>query len=73
MTPDIILVLGLALLVLTIPGLVASYSDGRSIRLSGLSMLVGVGLVAYAYSQTPGGYQLTDVPDVIVRVVGQMF
>ena len=71
MTPDVMLVMGLALLILTIPGLMAGVSEGRSIRFSGLSFLAAVGLIGYAYMQKPGGYQLSEVPDVIVRVIGQ--
>jgi len=73
MQPDLMFVLGLALLVLTIPGLIATYSEGRSIRFSGLSFLAAIGLIAYAYSQKPGGYQLVEIPDVIMGVIGQFF
>ena len=72
MTPDVMLVLGLGLSILTIPGLLAGFSEGRSIRLSSLSFLVAVGLIGYAYTQKPGGYQLSEVPDVIVQVIGQI-
>ncbi|EBA05349.1 50S ribosomal protein L35 [Rhodobacteraceae bacterium HTCC2150] len=59
-------------MVLTIPGLISTFSEGRSIRFSGLSFLASVGLVAYAYTQKPGGYQIDEIPDVIVRVIGQL-
>lgn len=67
---DLYLVIGLVILVFSIPSIVSSYSDGRAPRIAALLLLAGGGMVVYALTQKGGGYTLEDIPRAFVRVVG---
>lgn len=72
MTNDVYLVIGLMVLVLTIPSIVSSFSEGRAPRYAAIMVLIGGGLVAIAVSQKPGGYAIQDVPNAFARVIGSV-
>ena len=69
MDTDLILVIGLALAVLSIPSVVSAFSDGRAPRASALTVLIAGGMIVYAINTHPGGYALEDVPDAVLHVV----
>ena len=48
-------------------------SDSRAPRASALTVLIGGALILYAVQSKPGGYELGEVPDVFVSVVGRYF
>ncbi|MGD9863135.1 MAG: hypothetical protein AB7S99_07975 [Pseudodonghicola sp.] len=68
---DLILVLGLGVLLFSIPAAVSAYSDGRRPTLPALSLLIGAGMVGFAYVSHPGGYALSALPEVFFTVVGR--
>lgn len=70
MSSDLILVIGLVLGLFAIPGIVSALSDRRSLRVAGLVLIVACGLIFWASHKKPGGYSLGDVPDAVVRVLG---
>lgn len=72
MTNDILLIIGIGIAALAIPAIVGAFSDGRTPRTPAIMIMMAGGLIALAVSQQPGGYTLNDVPDVFVRVVGQV-
>jgi len=72
MTYDTYLVIGLIILVFTIPSIVSAYSEGRAPRIAAIMLLIGGGLTAYAVTQNPIGYTIQDVPQAFVRVIGQL-
>jgi hypothetical protein len=59
---------GLVLLVLSIPSIVAVYADRYIPRLSVLLCLLGVLAVGWA---SPTGYGLADIPTVLVHVIAR--
>ncbi len=67
---DIYLVIGLVILVFSIPSIVSSYSEGRAPRIAAIMLLIGGGMVVYALTQKVGGYTFEDIPRAFVRVVG---
>lgn len=67
---DIYLVIGLIVLVFTIPSIVSSFSEGRAPRIAAIMLLIGGGMVGYALTQKGGGYTIEDIPRAFVRVVG---
>lgn len=69
---DIYLTVGVVLLVFAIPSVVSALSDGHAPRVASILLLIGGGLVAWAATQKPGGYALTELPEVFVSVVGQL-
>ena len=53
MDTDLILVIGLALAVLSIPSVVSAFSDGRAPRASALTVLIAGGMIVYAINSHP--------------------
>lgn len=71
MDPDVLLTIGLAILVLSIPSMLSAVSEGRAPRASALTLLIAFGCILYAMSTAPGGYRLDDIPAAVMRAVGQ--
>ncbi len=71
MDHDLALVIGLVVGVFSIPSIVSSVSDRRTPRVAAVALLVGGGLFTWALTQKPGGYQISEIPDVMVQVVAR--
>ncbi len=71
MDPDISLVAGLILAVLALPAVVSAFSDGRTPRVAAIVMIAAGGLVVFALTNKPGGYQMQDIPQVFFQVLGK--
>ena len=73
MDTDIALTVGVILLVLSVPSLLAAWVESRAPRL-GMIMVIGAGaLIVYALITHPGGYAFTEVPGVMVGVLAGFF
>ena len=72
MDPDTSLVVGMALVALSIPAIMSALSDRRAPRAAAVTLVIAGGLVVYAVNAKPGGYRLQDVPDVLYSVIGDM-
>ena len=64
-------VLGGVLVAFAVPGLMSAFSDNRAPRVSGVVLLIGVGMIAYTTQQRPGGYTFETAPDVLLRVIAR--
>jgi hypothetical protein len=71
MDPDLALVFGIVLAVLSVPSIMSAITDGRAPRASALTILIGGGLILYAIQNHPGGFAMADIPDVFVRVAAR--
>lgn len=71
MDPDLFLVIGLFLAVLTIPSLLSAFSESRAPRAASIVVLVAGVLIVVALTNKPGGYTIGEIPDVIFRVIGR--
>lgn len=71
MDTDLTLVLGLAILVLAIPSLLAAFAESRPPRVGAVMVLVGGVLVVVALTQKPSGYTFSEVPDAVFSVIGR--
>jgi len=69
---DFYFVLGLVLGILSIPSIISAYSDGNTPRFSAIMVVIAGGLMAYAASNKPGGYELSEIPAVFMSVVSQI-
>ncbi len=68
---DLILVIGLIITILAIPARFSAAVDGRPPRGAAIMILLGGGLVVIALSQHPSGYQIAELPEVVMRVIGR--
>ena len=71
MDTDLALIIGLVLGALSVPSILSAFSDKRAPRASALTILIAGGLILYAMQMKPGGYQISDVPDVFVGIVAK--
>jgi hypothetical protein len=70
---DIIFVSGFILVILSIPSILASFSESRWPFLGGSMALIGGALVLWALKESPEGYALKDVPLVLTKVLARLF
>ena len=71
MDADLFFSIGVVLLVLAAPAAISAFSDSRPPRAAALLLLLGGVLLALAIWQRPTGYSLSEIPDVITRVIGR--
>jgi hypothetical protein len=69
--PDLFLTIGVVLGVLTIPSLLSAWTDGRTPRFGAIMVFVAVIMVAVAANNKPTGYQISDVPTIMLNVVSR--
>jgi hypothetical protein len=69
MDTDLMLVIGVVICVLTIPSLLAAFSESRPPRAASIMVLIGGILVVLALTQKPSGYTFGEIPDVFLRVL----
>lgn len=72
MDPDLMLVIGLAVGTLSIPSLMGALIDWRLPPVPLLLALVSGGLIWLAVRDSPDGYAISEIPDVIVNVIGRV-
>ena len=72
MDPDIALTMGAAVAVFSIPSILSALTDGRSPRVSLVTVLIGGGLIVYALRAKPGGYTWAELPHVFATVVSHI-
>ncbi len=71
MDPDLILVIGIILVVLSIPSLLSAFAESRAPRTATILGLVGGVMIVYAVQTYAPGYRISEIPDVFLRVVGR--
>ncbi len=68
MDNDLMLVVGLVIAGFSIPSIISAISDSRAPRASAITVLIAGGLILIAINGNPGGYSLSSIPDVFIRV-----
>jgi hypothetical protein len=71
MDPDLLIVIGLVIGGFSIPSILGAIADGRVPRAAAIAVMVAGGLIVLAINENPGGYTITDMPDVFVSVVAR--
>ena len=71
MDTDLALVIGIVFAGLSVPSILSALSDRRAPRASAITVLIAGGLIVFAVQGKPGGYQLSELPDVFVNVVAR--
>ena len=69
--PDLLLVIGIVLGLLSIPSLLSAFSESRTPRTGAIMVLVSGVLIAVALSRHSAGYSFAEIPDVFIRVIGR--
>ena len=69
MDNDLILVMGILAGVLSIPALLAAFSESRPPRIGAVLVLISGVLLAVALTQKGGGYRIDEIPDIILSVI----
>jgi hypothetical protein len=72
MSMDQILVISIIIIALAIPSLLAAYSESRAPRAAAIMLMIGGVLMVVALTQKPGGYKFDEIPNVFVRVIGEL-
>ncbi len=70
MNNDQLLVTGIVLCALSLPSLLAAYSESRAPRAGAVLLLVGGVLLVLAMTRQPSGYTFAEIPHIFVRVIG---
>ena len=68
---DVFLIIGLVIVVFAIPAIFSAVRDGHAPRVPALVILIGGGLATFAATQKPGGYEITEIPDIFMHVISQ--
>ncbi len=71
MDPDLALVIGIVLGVLSVPSILSALSDRRAPRASAITILIAGGLIILAIQGKPGGVTLEKIPDIFLSVVAR--
>ena len=70
MDTDLALILGLILGGFSIIGILGAIAEGRGPRVSALTVLIAGGMVIYALTTKPGGYQMGQIPGIFFPIPG---
>ncbi|SLN25688.1 hypothetical protein ROG8370_00926 [Roseovarius gaetbuli] len=71
MDPDLAMAIGVVLGVFTVPSIMSAISDGRAPRVAAFTIIAAGALILWALTNKPGGYNFSDLPDVLVRVIAR--
>ncbi len=71
MDPDILLIVGIVLAILSVPAMLSAISEGRAPRVATFTAIAAGCLVIWAIQTQPGGYTFGEIPEVFVRVVAK--
>lgn len=72
MDTDAALVVGIILLVFSVPSILSAFSEGRAPRVAAFTIVVGGTMTIWALNQKPGGFDIMEIPDAFVRVVARI-
>lgn len=71
MDTDFALVVGIVLLILSVPSALNGWTEGRWPKFGTTCGVIGAICLAYALMYRPTGYTFAEVPDAFVRVFAQ--
>ncbi|MCU0829108.1 MAG: hypothetical protein MUE52_17365 [Tabrizicola sp.] len=72
MDTDLVLTLGIILLVLSVPSLLAAWVEGRVPRFGAIMFLTSLAMIISALATRPGGYAFGEIPDIMIAVISRM-
>ncbi|MGI3169404.1 hypothetical protein ACRARG_09650 [Pseudooceanicola sp. C21-150M6] len=69
---DLILTAGIVVLMLSIPSAIAAFADRRGPWIALIVIIIGAGIVGFAWMNHPEGYEVADIPHAIIRVLARV-
>jgi hypothetical protein len=69
MDADLVLLIGMVLMILSVPSLLAAWAESTTPRWSVAVLVIGMGLVATAVVVKPSGYSIVEIPGLMLDVV----
>jgi len=69
MDPDMALLAGMGLLILSLPSAIAALAESRAPRVAAVILITGGALIVHAVRSKPGGYTWEEIPIVIYSMV----
>jgi formate-dependent nitrite reductase membrane component NrfD len=72
MDTDVLITVGILLVVLSCPSLLAAWVEQRVPRLGAVMVVAGLGMIVAAVVTKPGLYSPSDVPKVMLGVVARI-
>ena len=66
---DLIMVLGVCIFFLAFPAMVGAFSRGSPPRAAILAIFAGGVMMLYANASRPGGYSVSEMPQLFVKVI----
>ena len=72
MDTDLVLTIGIVLLALSLPSLLSAWVEGSLSRLGTLMIFVASGMIGWAVYSQPKGYELTEIPMVMLGVLSRL-
>jgi hypothetical protein len=73
MDTDLALTVGIVLLVLSVPSLLAAWVESRAPRMGAIMAVAALSLIIAALYENPGGYAFNQVPGVMIKTVARFF
>ena len=73
MDTDLVLTIGLALMVLSVPPLLSAWAESRPPRMGSIMAITALGMVLAALWVKPGGYAFNQIPGVVFGVAARFF
>ncbi len=71
MDTDLVFILGVLMVLFSIPAAMSAYSDGRLPIAPAATVVIACAMMLYAHWAHPGGYALGDIPEVFFTVIGR--
>lgn len=72
MDAELMFVVGTMLCGFSIPSILSAFADSRPPRAAAIFLLIGGVLVVVAIGQKPGGFALSEIPHIFLRVIGRL-
>ncbi len=72
MLTDYFVTAGILIGLFSVPAMLAIYAEGRFPSKPMVSLILSVIMVAIAWGKNPAVYSLTDLPNVVVRVIADI-
>jgi hypothetical protein len=71
--PDLAMTLGLLIGAFSVPAILSAMSDGRAPRAPMFTILIAFGLITFAAYNKPGGYEISELPDILIGTIAKFF